>query len=222
MQKIGFHVSIGGSISNSIKNAESIGCTAFQIFTRNPRIWRTKSLEVKDIEEYKRMIKESYIDKNYVVVHMPYLPNLAAPNNDFYLKSKEVFADEIIRCYLLDISYIILHLGSHLGNGINNGILQIVNACNFPIDNFEKYYRRHLPVNILLEKLNNKKFGVCLDTCHAFASWYDLRTPEKVIETINNFNDTINIKKLKVLHLNDSKGKINEIKIDMNISDWVQ
>jgi deoxyribonuclease IV len=153
---------------------------------------------------------------------MPYLPNLAAPNNDFYLKSKEVFADEIIRCYLLDISYIILHLGSHLGNGINNGILQIVNACNFPIDNFEKYYRRHLPVNILLEKLNNKKFGVCLDTCHAFASWYDLRTPEKVIETINNFNDTINIKKLKVLHLNDSKGKINEIKIDMNILDWVQ
>jgi deoxyribonuclease IV len=233
MQKIGFHVSIGGSISNSIKNAESIGCTAFQIFTRNPRSWRTKSLEVKDIEEYKRMIEESYIDKKDVVVHMPYLPNLAAPNNDFYLKSTEVLADEIIRCYLLDISYIILHLGSHLGSGMNNGILQIVNACNFAIDNFNTYYRRHLPVNILLEnsvghknsignkfeeinilleKLNNKKFGVCLDTCHAFASGYDLRTPEKVIETINNFNDTISIRKLKVLHLNDSKGKINENK----------
>jgi hypothetical protein len=62
---------------------------------------------------------------------------------------------------MLFIRYFIHHssLGSHLGNGINNGILQIVNACNFPIDNFEKYYRRILPVNILLEKLNNKNLA---------------------------------------------------------------
>jgi deoxyribonuclease-4 len=233
MHKIGFHVSIGGSISNSIKNAESIGCTAFQIFTRNPRSWRAKSLEVTDIERYKIMIKESYIDKKNVVVHMPYLPNLAAPKNDFYLKSLEVLADEFIRCFLLDISYIILHLGSHLGLGVDNGLIQIVNACYFAIDNFNKYYKRHLPLNILLEnsaghknsignkfeeinflleKLNDKRFGVCLDTCHAFASGYDLRTTEKVAQTIDNFNNTISLSKLKVLHLNDSKGKINENK----------
>ncbi|MDF2736839.1 MAG: Endonuclease [Nitrososphaeraceae archaeon] len=231
MHKIGFHVSISGSISNSIKNAESIGCTAFQIFSRNPRSWKAKSLEVQDIEEYKRKINESYIDQKNVVVHMPYLPNLAAPKNDFYFKSREVLAEEIIRCFRLDISYIILHLGSHLGSGANNGIMQLVNACNFAIDSFNSSYRRHLPLNILLEnsaghknsigktfeeislileKLNNKKFGVCFDTCHAFASGYDLRTSEKVIETINNFNDTVSITNLKVLHLNDSKGKINE------------
>ncbi len=232
-KKIGFHVSISGSISNSIKNAENIGCTAFQIFTRNPRSWNAKSLEVKDIENYKRNINESYIDKKDVVVHMPYLPNLATPQNDFYFKSREVLAEEIVRCFQLDISYLILHLGSHLGSGINNGIIQIINACHFAIDNFNSSYRRHLPLNILLEnsaghknsignkfeeisslieKLGNKKFGVCFDTCHAFASGYDLRTSEKVIETIKNFNDTISITNLKVLHLNDSKGKINENK----------
>lgn len=232
-KKIGFHVSISGSISNSIKNAENIGCTAFQIFTRNPRSWKAKSLEVKDIENYKRNINESYIDKKDVVVHMPYLPNLATPQNDFYFKSREVLAEEIVRCFQLDISYLILHLGSHLGSGINNGIIQIINACHFAIDNFNSSYRRHLPLNILLEnsaghknsignkfeeisslieKLGNKKFGVCFDTCHAFASGYDLRTSEKVIETIKNFNDTISITNLKVLHLNDSKGKINENK----------
>ena len=232
-KKIGFHVSISGSISNSIKNAENIGCTAFQIFTRNPRSWKTKSLEVKDIENYKRNINESYIDKKDVVVHMPYLPNLATPQNDFYFKSREVLAEEIVRCFQLDISYLILHLGSHLGSGVNNGIIQIINACHFAIDNFNSSYRRHLPLNILLEnsaghknsignkfeeisslieKLGNKKFGVCFDTCHAFASGYDLRTSEKVIETIKNFNDTISITNLKVLHLNDSKGKINENK----------
>jgi deoxyribonuclease-4 len=224
---------MSGSISNSIKNAENIGCTAFQIFTRNPRSWKAKSLEVLDIEKYKRKIKESYIDKKDVVVHMPYLPNLAAPQNDFYIKSREVLAEEIIRCFILDISYLVLHLGSHLGSGVNNGIMQIVSACHFAIDNFNSYYKRHLPlyillensaghknsignkfeeIRILMEKLGNKKFGVCFDTCHAFASGYDLRKSEKVIETIKNFNDTISINNLKVLHLNDSKGKINENK----------
>jgi deoxyribonuclease-4 len=233
MHKIGFHVSLSGSISNSIKNAENIGCTAFQIFTRNPRSWKAKSLEVLDIEKYKRKINESYIDKKNVVVHMPYLPNLAAPQNDFYIKSREVLAEEIIRCFILDISYLVLHLGSHLGSGVNNGIMQIVSACHFAIDNFNSYYKRHLPlyillensaghknsignkfeeIRILMEKLGNKKFGVCFDTCHAFASGYDLRKSEKVIETIKNFNDTISINNLKVLHLNDSKGKINENK----------
>ncbi len=233
MHKIGFHVSMSGSISNSIKNAENIGCTAFQIFTRNPRSWKAKSLEVEEIEKYKRKINESYIDKKDVVVHMPYLPNLAAPQNDFYFKSREVLAEEIVRCVMLDISYLILHLGSHLGSGVDNGIIQIVNACHFAIDNFNSSYRRHLPLNILLEnsaghknsignkfeeisslieKLGNKKFGVCFDTCHAFASGYDLRASEKVIETIKSFNDTISITNLQVLHLNDSKGKINENK----------
>jgi deoxyribonuclease-4 len=230
---MGFHVSITGSLSNSIKNAEEIGCTAFQIFTRNPRGWKPKPLEMKDVEKFKRKIKDSYIDKKNVVVHMPYLPNFAAPDSESYYKSKQVLSEEIIRCYLLDIPYLILHLGSHLGFGEKNGINQIVNACNFALDNFNSSYRRHLDLNILIEnsagqknsigskfgeikdildELNDKKFGVCFDTCHAFASGYDLRSSKKVIETINNFNDTINIKNLKVLHLNDSKGNINEKK----------
>jgi len=230
---MGFHVSITGSISNSIKNAESIGCTAFQIFTRNPRGWRAKSLEMNDVKEFKSKINDSYIDKNDVVVHIPYLPNFAAPDGESYNKSKDILAEEIIRCFELDIPFLILHLGSHLGFGEKNGINQIVNACNFALDNFHSSYRRHLRLNILIENssgqknsigskfdeirdildvLNDRKFGVCFDTCHAFASGYDLRTAEKVIETMNNFNDIINIKNLKVLHLNDSKGKINEKK----------
>jgi deoxyribonuclease IV len=230
---VGFHVSITGSISNSIKNAESIGCTAFQIFTRNPRGWRAKYLEMNDVKEFKNKIHDSYIDKNDVVVHIPYLPNFAAPDGESYNKSKDLLAEEIIRCVELDIPYLILHLGSHLGSGEKNGIKQIVNACNFALDNFHSSYRRHLQLNILIENssgqknsigskfdeirdildvLNDKKFGVCFDTCHAFAAGYDLRTAEKVIETMNNFNDIINIKNLKVLHLNDSKGKINEKK----------
>lgn len=230
---MGFHVSITGSLSNSVRNAEGIGCTAFQIFTRNPRGWIAKPLEMKDVDEFKRKLENSHIDKKNIVVHMPYLPNLAAPKSESYDKSKKVLCEEIIRCDLLDIPYLILHLGSHLGLGEKNGIKQIVDACNFALDNFNSSYRRHLHLNILIEnsagqknsigssfneikdildELNDKTFGVCFDTCHAFASGYDLRKSEKVIETIKNFNDTISINNLKVLHLNDSKGKINENK----------
>ena len=230
---MGFHVSITGSLSNSVRNAEGIGCTAFQIFTRNPRGWIAKPLEMKDVDEFKRKLDNSHIDKKNIVVHMPYLPNLAAPKGESYDKSKNVLCEEIIRCYLLDIPYLILHLGSHLGLGEKNGIKQIVDACNFALDNFNSSYRRHLHLNILIEnsagqknsigssfneikdildELNDKTFGVCFDTCHAFASGYDIRSSEKVIETMNNFNEIINIENLKVLHLNDSKGKINENK----------
>jgi deoxyribonuclease IV len=233
MHRMGFHVSISGSISNSIKNAENIKCTAFQIFTRNPRGWAAKPLDINDVEEYKRKINSSFIDKNDVVVHMPYLPNLAAPENDFYFKSRNVLAEEIIRCSTLGIPYVILHLGSHLGTGTSNGITQIVNACNYAIDNYTSSYERHLPVNILLEnsagqknsigqkfeeikiileQLDNKKIGVCFDTCHAFSSGYDLRTSENVIQTLDIFNDTIGIRNLKILHLNDSKGDFNQNK----------
>ena len=149
--KIGFHVSITGSLSNSIKNAEEIGCTAFQIFTRNPRGWIPKHLERKDVDEFKSKLENSYIDKKNVVVHMPYLPNFAAPESESYYKSKKVLSEEIIRCYLLDISYLILHLGSHLGFGEKNGIKQIVNACNFDLDNFNSLYRRHLKIRNILK-----------------------------------------------------------------------
>ncbi len=230
---MGFHVSITGSLSNSVRNAERIGCTAFQIFTRNPRGWIAKPLEMKDVDEFKSKLDNSHIDKKNIVVHMPYLPNLAAPKGESYDKSKKVLCEEIIRCYLLDIPYLILHLGSHLGLGEKNGIKQIVDACNFALDNFNSSYRRHLHLNILIEnsagqknsigssfneikdildELNDKTFGVCFDTCHAFASGYDIRSSEKVIETMNNFNEIINIENLKVLHLNDSKGEINENK----------
>jgi deoxyribonuclease-4 len=188
---------------------------------------------MKDVDEFKSKLDNSHINKKNIVVHMPYLPNLAAPKGESYDKSKKVLCEEIIRCYLLDIPYLILHLGSHLGLGEKNGIKQIVDACNFALDNFNSSYRRHLHLNILIEnsagqknsigssfneikdildELNDKTFGVCFDTCHAFASGYDIRSSEKVIETMNNFNEIINIENLKVLHLNDSKGKINENK----------
>jgi deoxyribonuclease IV len=231
--KIGFHVSISGSIINAIINAEDLNCTAFQIFSRNPRGWNAKPLGGEDIQSFKKMIDESYIDKRFIIVHMPYLPNLASPDGESYYKSKSTLYEEITRCSLLGISSVVLHLGSHLGSGKQNGINQIINACNFAIDTFKSNYKRHVALNIifenssgqknsigskfeeiriLLDQLNDKKYAVCLDTCHAFAAGYDLRTAEEVSKVFKKFDDIIGIRNLKVLHLNDSKGQLNENK----------
>ena len=76
--KIGFHVSISGSISKSFANAEKIGCSAFQIFSRNPRNWQAKDLSKDEIEKFIKKKGTSKINENNIVLHMPYLPNLAS------------------------------------------------------------------------------------------------------------------------------------------------
>ncbi|HEU4985412.1 MAG TPA: endonuclease, partial [Nitrososphaera sp.] len=77
--RVGFHVSIAGGISNSVDNAKGIGCSAFQIFSRNPRGWAAKPLAPDDVAAFKSKMVASGIDRTSTVVHMPYLPNLSGP-----------------------------------------------------------------------------------------------------------------------------------------------
>ena len=229
--RIGFHVSIAGAISNSVGNACNIGCSAFQIFTRNPRGWAAKPIDKEDVKIFQKKLADSKIRQNSVVVHMPYLPNLSAPNGEIYRKSIDILSEEVHRCGMLGISYLVIHLGSHLGRGSENGINQLVKACNYALDHYKLYYRRVVPVTILIEnsasqknsigskfeeiriildKLDSRKrFGVCLDTCHAFVSGYDLRTETWTDKMLDHFNKTIGSKELKLVHLNDSKFDIN-------------
>ncbi len=232
-RKIGFHVSIAGSISNAVPNALNIGCTAFQIFSRNPRGWNAKSLDIEDVKEFKKRLLESRIEKNAVATHMPYLPNLSAPLGDAYEKSKNILLEEINRCSQLDIPNLIIHLGSHLGKGKENGKNQLINACNYAVDNYRSTQKSKVPLTILLENssgqknsignnfeeireildvLDSRNFGLCLDTCHAFTSGYDLRDEENVEKTLDQFEKIIGFKELKIIHLNDSKGEFNSNK----------
>ena len=231
--KIGFHVSISGSMSKSFSNAEKIGCYAFQIFSRNPRNWQAKNLSKDEIEKFIKKKDTSKINENNIVLHMPYLPNLASPNEDYFLKSKNTLLEEVKKCALLEIPYLVIHLGTHLGSGEKKGIEQIVKALNFAIDEFKKTNSRKLAVRMLLENhageknyigskfeqlrelldlLDKKYHGICFDTCHGFSAGYDLRTSKDVLNTFKEFEDTIGLKELCVLHMNDSKGDLNENK----------
>jgi deoxyribonuclease-4 len=245
--RVGFHVSIAGGISNSVDNAIKIGCSAFQVFTRNPRGWAAKPLVDEDVEKFRAKLAKSPISPESVIVHMPYLPNLAAPEGELYKKSVDTLAGEVQRCSILGIPFLVIHLGSHLGKGIEEGISQLVKACNYALDNYgkntsfdlnqskQKTKKKNAPVRILLENMAGQKnsiggnfeeirvlldrlkpkgsFGVCLDTCHTFASGYDLRKKKDVEKTLSQFDSTIGLEELKALHLNDSKGVLNS-KID--------
>lgn len=221
--QIGCHVSISGSIDKAVDNAVERECSAFQIFTRNPRGWHAKDLSDGDVTNFKVKLKTSKIDRFATCAHMPYLPNLSTPKEDGFDKSVNTLISEVNRCGKIGIPYLVTHLGSHLGTGEEAGIKQLVKGLN-------KAGQTKNDVTILLENTAGqknsvganfeqlaeifnqlkpaKKFGVCLDTCHAFVSGYDLRTEKSVKDTFAKFDDTIGFENLKILHLNDAKGEI--------------
>ena len=222
--QIGAHVSISGSLDLAVDNAVERECSAFQIFTRNPRSWFAKDLDPVQVKKFKEKLQKSRIDRMATCAHMPYLPNLSSPDEDGYQKSIKSMTQEIERCHELGIPYLVTHLGSHKGSGEENGIRRLVGALN-------KVAETNADVIILLENTAgqknsvgsdftqleeifskckpSKKFGICLDTCHAFVAGYDLRTKEDVTKAIKKFDDSIGLKNLKILHLNDSKGVLN-------------
>ena len=221
--QVGCHVSASGSIDKAVDNAVERNCTAFQIFTRSPRSWHAKELTKEVIDAFKSKLKDSKIDRFAICAHMPYLPNLATPKEDAFEKSVNTLISEVERCAQLGIPYLVTHLGSHLGTGEEAGIKRLV-------DGLTKAGQTKNDVMILLENTAGqknsvgsdfqqlgeifkqlkpeKKFGVCLDTCHAFVAGYDLRTKEKVKETFKEFDKHVGIENLKILHLNDARGEL--------------
>ncbi len=221
--QIGAHVSISGSIANAITNASERKCSAFQVFTSNPRGWHAKDLTDDGITNYKNNLSQSNIDRFATVAHMPYLPNLSSPEISVYEKSIHTMIREVERCDKLGIPYLVTHLGSHKGTGEDKGIQRLVGALT-------EVAKTNKDVTILLENTAGQKnsvgsdftqlaeiffglkpasrFGICIDTCHAFAAGYDLRNEKNVKDVFEKFDSEIGLKHIKIIHLNDSKGEL--------------
>ena len=207
-----------------VDNAIERKCSAFQVFTRSPRSWFAKDLDLDEAKKYKEKLEASDIDRMATCAHMPYLPNLSTPEDEGYEKSIKSMIEEVKRCDKLGIPYLVTHLGSHKGSGEENGIKRLTGALN-------EVAKTKADVMILLENTAGqknsvgsdfkqlaeifakckpaKKFGICLDTCHAFVAGYDLRTKAAVKKTMKEFDDAVGLENLKILHLNDSKGELN-------------
>ncbi len=221
MVQIGVHVSIAGGVDRAVERATEKGCDLFQIFSRNPRGWISKPLSPEDAERFIRKFKESGL--SLAVDHMPYLPNLASPKDDVYLRSVEALAAELARCHQLHIPFLVTHLGSHLGMGWEQGFMRIVAAIEKAFDQADNEVMLLLEntagtrnsmgssfedIAAIIDALDARRLGICLDTCHLFAAGYDLRTAESLQATLDQFQSAIGLQKLFLLHLNDCRGDL--------------
>lgn len=219
---LGTHVSIAGGLYKAFARGEQVGCNAIQIFTKNASRWQAKALQQEDIDAFKKARQESSID--FVAAHDSYLINLASPEPDKRQRSITTFIDEVERCAALEIEYLVMHPGAHMGNGIDNGLKLLADSfCTI----FQKVPKG---VTVLLEntagqgtclgdkfehlaevidKVPEGDFGICLDTCHAFAAGYDLSTTEGYHTTIDEFDNRIGLDRLQLIHANDSKKPLN-------------
>jgi deoxyribonuclease IV len=220
MVRVGVHVSIAGSLDLAVDRAKDAGCDVFQMFSRNPRGWAYLPLSDEIADRFRKKVKTTGI---LPVDHMPYLPNLASPKPEVYEKSVTALVAELDRCGRLGIPYLVTHLGHHLGDGMAGGRSRVIKGINSALSSSGADAMLLLEntageknsvgssfehIHAIMEGLDEtKRVGVCLDTCHAFAAGYELRTPEGIEETLGQLEELIGLRNLKVIHLNDTKGE---------------
>ena len=220
---LGAHFSIAKGFDQAIYEAQRYGCTALQVFTKNASTWKERRLSPGEIDLFKAAKLASGI--SHIAAHTSYLINIASPENRKYKKSTMALEHEILRASALEIAHVVLHPGAHMNSGRSEGISRIVKAINGLYDQHPEVETRLLlettagqgsslgrtfeQLAEIIEKVQRKeRIGVCLDTCHIFAAGYDLRDKRSYRETISEFNQTIGLQWLNLLHLNDSKKEL--------------
>lgn len=224
MKRIGAHVSASGGVLNAPLNAAKIGADAFAMFVKNQRRWDAPPLSAEEIVAFKDALKQSGIRAEHVLVHDSYLINLGHPREAEREKSLNAFIDEIRRCEALGLKLLNFHPGSHLNEiSAQQCLDNIAGALNFAIANTSgvKLVLENTAgqgsnlgydfaqLAYVIDKISNKdRIGVCIDTCHAFAAGYDLRSPQAYERTMSEFDRAIGYKFLSGMHLNDTKNEL--------------
>lgn len=217
---VGAHFSIADGLGNAVRAAKKQGCDTLQIFTKNPMGWQEKALTKIEISDFLIAKKETGIDE--IIAHTSYLLNLASPEKQKQYLSRNALIQEFKRCAALKIKYIVMHPGAYIKGSADDGLKKIVKNLNlvfkkvgnsFPLLLLETtagqgtnlgYKFEHIA--FIIKMINNKdRIGVCLDTCHIFASGYDIRDEKNFKQTIKKFDKILGLKNLRVMHLNDSK-----------------
>ncbi|AIA25302.1 deoxyribonuclease IV [Kosakonia sacchari] len=222
MKYIGAHVSASGGVANAAIRAAEIGATAFALFTKNQRQWRAAPLSPETIDEFKAACEKYHFTPGQILPHDSYLINLGHPVADALEKSRDAFIDELSRCQQLGLTLLNFHPGSHLmqipedkclariAESINIALVQ-TEGVTAVIENTAGqgsnlgFKFEHLAA--IIDGVEDKsRVGVCIDTCHAFAAGYDLRTEQATADTFAEFERVVGFQYLRGMHLNDAKS----------------
>ncbi|MFW5902346.1 MAG: deoxyribonuclease IV [archaeon] len=223
--KIGFHVSISGKLYKAFDREKELGGNCGQIFVKSPRSWNFGDLNEEEVEEFKKRYDEG--DFKPFLSHATYLINLATPKEDLFEKSLDCLRGEILRTDKFSLPYITFHPGAHTGSGEGRGIKRIIEGLGKLEGTLKKTDTMLLLENTagkgttlgysmeqlerMIERIDTD-IGVCLDTAHAYGAGYDLATEEGMNETLDEIDDTIGRKSIRIIHLNDSKAPLGSQK----------
>jgi len=223
MKHVGAHVSAAGVVGNAPLNAAAIGARAFALFTRNQRQWAAKPLTEEEIATFRNNCREKGFSPGQILAHDGYLINLGHPEAEALAKSRAAFLAEMRRCEALGITLLNFHPGSHLRLSSEEECLaRIAESIRIALAGTEGVIAvientagqgsnlgfRFEQIAWIIERVDDRnRVGVCLDTAHAFAAGYDLRTPEVFDRTLAAFDRIVGFRYLRGVHLNDSKAE---------------
>src|SRR6185437_8063559 len=219
---LGVHCSIAGGYENAFIEAESLGIDTFQIFTKNQRQWKERIVTEEEGKDFIMHQKNSGVKIGFS--HTTYLINLGSENEDTRKNSIVSLGAELLRCQNLGLAYTVLHPGANKSLKDLETIARIAQGLEMVFE-----YTPNNPVKILLENTAGQgssigwkfehikdimqlstpeRLGMCLDTCHAFAAGYDIRTETGTEDMLSEIDREIGLKNLYAIHINDSKGAL--------------
>jgi deoxyribonuclease IV len=215
----GSHLSIAGGLHKALLRAEQLGMQTVQVFTKNQQQWAAPPLPASEIVAWKR--EAGRLKFRLTVSHDSYLINLASPDDTLWQRSVNLFAEEIRRCHLLGIPYLVTHPGAHMGSGEAAGLRRVAEGIDGAYaavrgvkvitcleitagQGTSLGYRLEHLAEIIDYSRRSERLAVCLDTAHLFAAGYDFRG-RRYRPFLKELERTIGKRLVKVLHLNDSK-----------------
>lgn len=220
MKYFGAHVSASGGVENAPRNAREIGATAFALFTKNQRQWHAPQLTPAQIEAFRSACAETGYAPGVILPHDSYLINLGHPEREGLEKSRASFVEEMQRCEALGLDRLNFHPGSHLQKITSvQSLDRIAESINIALEQSRGvtavientagqgsnlgFAFEHLAY--IIDKVEDKsRVGYCIDTCHAFAAGYDLRTAEACERTFAELDRVVGLGYLRGMHLNDA------------------
>lgn len=216
--KIGAHVRTAGGVEKAIDRAEEIGAEAIQIFSGAPQAWRRKEYRPEEVEAYRARAAETGIGPAFI--HGVYLVNLATDNPENLTKGVDALVHDMNVCHLLGSLGVIFHIGSHRGAGYEHVFRQVVQSVArvveaTPADTWLVLENsagmggaigsRFDELGRIIHEAGSPRVKVCLDTQHAFAAGYDLKTKDGLEAAMAEFEDRVGLDRLVAVHANDSK-----------------
>jgi deoxyribonuclease-4 len=217
----GLHVSIGKGLARAVQTAEALTCECLQIFAGNPRGWARKPLDEKEVRRFQSAREASSIKK--VAVHLSYLPNLASADAELYEKSVLAMGEDYRRAVSLGADYFVVHPGAggdgnkeealeKVAKGINTVLTEVRGETLILLENQAgggtELAGDLRDLGLILGQVKEAaRTGICLDTCHAYAAGYELRTAQGLAEVWQEVEEAVGLDRLYLLHLNDCLGE---------------